>query len=526
MKVAFLIVLFCISVGVHANPKIFDQAVSLYGQGKYKATVELLDRLKDSLDPGDTKTLGFLLYWKAMSNNRQQEFQLATVEFEKAISLGYVPEDLHYELGQAHFALENFHLAKIHFNESFRRGFKKGTCLYYLAYVSHELGDASDARSYYLAIRKLSDAEAGETRQAAEMQLADLELSDAEKGVKVFAAVKEKVIPQYERAYDVNSGSALAPKIKEKITGLQRKYELILFQLRNGRSALVPPYFLRAAEEIGYDTNVTFTPTETTISKAKQGSGFSKSEALGRYTFYYKNFFSIAPETRFNYTRYFNRTPEIYRNDNYFLAPAIRTAYEHSLFGSAASTLVDYDFNYAQRDVRGEEKLEFSSSAHVFMLGERFKFFTAGETVVRLRDRQFKSYIPASNSKTLSLVVEQTVALKNSTLLLYSSLDRTRVNREVFNTNAMTLRADWLLPSYRDWFNPALGLGLTLTDPIKDRANRGLEKNLNPSLKFSKVLGKGLRLNSRLEHQRNISKDRQNFYYKKNIAGLELEYVF
>jgi hypothetical protein len=160
------------------------------------------------------------------------------------------------------------------------------------------------------------------------------------------------------------------------------------------------------------------------------------------------------------------------------------------------------------------------------MLGERFKFFSFGETVVRLRERQFKSYIPLSNSKTLSLVVEQTVGLKNSTLLLYSSLDRTRVNRDVFDTDALTLRADWLLPSFRDWFNPSVGMGLTLTDPINDRSNRGLEKNIGPTLKFSKVLGKGFRLNSRLEHQQNISKDRTNFNYKKNIAALELEYIF
>jgi hypothetical protein len=234
---------------------------------------------------------------------------------------------------------------------------------------------------------------------------------------------------------------------------------------------------------------------------------------------YYKNFFSIAPETRFNYTRYFHRIPEIFRNDNYFFAPAIRTAYEHSLFGNAASTLLDYDFNYAQRDVHGTEKLEFSSRAHVFMLGERFKFFSSGETVLRLKERFFESYISLSNSKTQSLVVEQTVGLKSSTLLLYSSLDRTRVNREIFDSNALTMRADWLLPSFRDWFNPSVGLGITLTDPINDRSNRGPEKNLNPSLKFSKVLGKGFRLNSRLEHQQNISKDQKNFYYKKNIIS-------
>lgn len=514
------------SLEAFAEDKLFQKAVSLYGQGKYQATVEELDRLKKEVSSKNTKTLSFIAYWKGMSLNRLQEFDLAAIQFQSSLDFGYIPLDLHYELGQAYFALEKFYFAKIHFNESFKRDFKKGTCLYYLGYLSHELGDDQDAKAYYLLIRRLNDQDAGETRQAAELQISDIELAQAEKQPAVFNVIKDQVIPQYERALRVNETSNLAPKIKEKIINLQRKYELVLFQLRNGRAALIPPYFLRAAQEFGYDTNVTFTPTETTIASSKQGSGFSKSEVLGRYTFYYKNFFSIAPETRLNYTRYTNRIPEIFRNDNYFLAPAIRSAYEHTLFGNAASILLDYDFNYAQRDVQATETLDFSSSAHLFMLGERFKFFSVGETVVRLKERQFKSYIPLSNSKTLSLVVEQTVGLKNSTLLLYSGLDRTRVNREAFDSNALTMRVDWLLPSYRDWFNPSVAMGLTLTDPINDRSNRGMEKNISPGLKFSRALGKGFRLNSRLEHQRNISKDRKNFYYKRNIGGIELEYIF
>lgn len=499
----------------------FRKANELYSQGKYRGTIEELNRLKD-----DRQNAGFISYWKGMSYNRLQEFPLAERHFKKALSLGYNPQDLHYELGQALFASENLIEAKIHFSESFKRSFKRATSLYYMAFISKEMGEIENARSLFDSVRKLPDADGVEARQAAHMQLADIEFEAAEKKPDVFRRMKSDVIPLYEDAYDVNPDSPLAPRIKEKITQIQKKYELILFQLQNGRPAQVPPYFLRIAQEFGLDTNVTFAPAETTIAKARQASGFSKTEAMGRYTFYYKNFLSFSPELRANNTYYFNRVPEIHRNDNYLIAPALRTSFEHSLFNNPASLLVDYEFNEARRDVNAREKLEFSSRSHALMIGERFKIFSKGETVIRLRQRQFESFIPASDSSTTSVVFEQILGFEKHTFLFLGSLDRTRVKSDVFDTDAAMLRIDWLLPKFRDWFNPSIGMGLIVTDPINDRDARGIETNLNPSLRLSRSLGKNWRVNTRFEHQRNNSKDKKNFAYKKNIGALEFEYLF
>jgi hypothetical protein len=129
-------------------------------------------------------------------------------------------------------------------------------------------------------LTKTTDPEEKEVRQAAQMQLADMNLSEAESRPDVFRVVENEIIPQYQNAILFSPGTPVAAKAQEKIISLQKKYELVLFQLSNGRPTLIPPYFLRAAQEVAVDSNVTFSPTETTIaiietySKLKQ---FSKA---------------------------------------------------------------------------------------------------------------------------------------------------------------------------------------------------------------------------------------------------------
>ena len=521
----FTFFFFIFSFSVQAQENLFKSVMQNYTQGKYRATVDELNKIENSKNL-DQKSRGLIAYWKAMALNRLQDYPSAIEEFNKAIKLKYIPLDLNYELGQALFASEKLADAKVQFSESFKRSFKRGTSLYYMAYISKELGERENAETLFIDVVRLPDADALEPRQAAQLQLGDLALEAVESEKDAIRRVESEVIPTYEKALVINPDSGLAGKIKDKIKELQKKYNLVLFQLRNGRPTLIPPYFLRAAQEFGLDTNVTFAPQETTIEKSRQSSTFSKTEFFGRYTYYYKDFLSYSPEFRFNNTYYFNRVPEIYRNDNLLMAPAIRLAHEHALWGNPASFHFDYEFNEARRDVNSKKRLEFSSRSHTFTIGEKFKYFTFGETALRLRERIFESFVSISDSKATGIVVEQVVGLPQSTLLIYSSLDFTRVRSKAFDTNALMIRADWLLPKYRDFFTPSLGMGFSITDPINDRENRGLETLLNPSLRLSRDIGKNWKLNSRFEHQTNNSKDKTNFAFRKNLFGLELEYVY
>lgn len=523
------LLVFLFSLSVYAQDDHFVNASKLFNEGKYQSTIEELNPIEIELQKTveGKKKLGLVYYWKALSFNRLQDFPNAITYFDLAIEHGYQkPQDFNYEYGQALFASEKFSEARVQFKKSVNRKFKVAVSLYYLGYVSSELGDNKKAYTFYRAVGLLNTPEAKEVIQAAEVQIGDIYLAESEKRKDSFKSVEKVVIPQYQRALELDRESPLANRIQEKIVTLQRKYDLMLFNLRNGRPAINPPYFIRLAQEFGFDSNVTFAPAETTVSKARQGSTFSKTDVFGRYTFYHDDYFSMAPEFRFNNTYYFNRVEEIYRNDNYLLAPAIRTSYEHTLWSRPASTIVDYDFNEARRDVNAEHQLVFSSRSHAFMIGQRFNYWVFGESTMRLRYRIFDSYIDDADASTTSLVFEQIKNLQVNTLLFYFSYDRTRVTSKVFDTDSFTFRTDFIMSRMFDLFTPSFGLGVTSTDPINDRAERGRELMLSPGFRLSKTFAKRWRANLKYDYMRNDSKDTSSFAFKKQISSLELEYLF
>lgn len=517
MKLLFILLF--LSTGLRAQP--LKRATEAFSAGRYQTTINELEGVEVT-----DKNAGLIHYWKGISYARLQDYNEANKNFAQALKLKYEPVDIHYEYGQALFASEKLKLARFHFKESLRKRFKRGVCLYYMGYISRELGEKKTAFQLFKRMDRLTQAERDEVEQAGELQIADLYIEQVEKKRDAFRAVEGYVIPQLEKALAVNPASALAPAIKDRIIGLQRKYDLVLFNLRNGRPALNPPYFIRLAQEVGLDSNVTFAPTETTIAKSKQSSPFSRTDVLGRYTFYIDDYFSVSPELRFNYTYYTHRIPEIYRNDNYFLAPALRTAYEHTYDGKPASLLFDYEYGEARRDVEAKKELVFSSRSHTLMLGERLNVFERGETIVRLRHRNFESYVPSLDSKTLSLVLEQIIAFKQSTLLFYGSYDRTRVSESIYDTDALTVRGDLIFDRVRDWFTPSLGFGITRTDPINNQKERGVEYLVNPSARLSRTIGQRWRGTLKYDYMKNGSKDETNFQFVKSIYSFELEYLF
>lgn len=507
------------------DQKIFQTSSKLFSQGKYSAVVTELSII-EKMSNLNKATLGLIAYWKGICYNRIQDFPQAIASFDLALSYDYRPVDIHYEYGQALYASEKMQEARIQFRESLKKKFKRAICLYYIGYISREVGDRKKAVTFFKAIGKLPPEETKDVLQAAEFQIGDVYLDQVEKSRDAFKAVETYVIPQYKRALAIDESSNLAKPIREKIMDLQRKYDLMMFNLRNGRPVLNPPHFLRAALENGIDTNVTFSPEETTIAKSKQSSGFTKGDIIGRYTYYLQNWASISPEVRFNYTYYHNRVPEIYRNDNYLVAPALRTSFEHTLWKKPASTLLDYDFSQAQRDVNAEKKLVFSSRSHTFMLGERFNYFSKGESILRLRYRLFDSFSDPSDSKAISLVYEQVVALSENTLLFYGSYDRTRVTNDVFDTDSFTFRTDFIMSRIGSIGTPSFGLGLTSTDPVNNSSERGRELLINPNFRLSKIFAKRWRGNLKYDYTDNQSKDEDGFAYKKSVYSVEIEYLF
>lgn len=501
----------------------FKNVVSPFTQGKYQRAVDELTLLESMTT--NKGQLGLIAYWKGICHNRLQDFPAAISSFDKSLQLGFNPVDLSYEYGQALYAADMLQEARLQFRESLKKKFKRAVSLYYIGFISRELGEKKKAVTFLKAIEKLDKTEAMEVRQAAEFQVGDIYLEQVEKHPDAFRAVESYVIPQYELALKIDRESSLAPKIKRKIQELQQKYDLILFKLRNGRDTLVPPYFLRLAAEIGRDSNVTFSPTGQEVDESEKASLFSKTDAMGRYTFYYSNFITISPEMRFSYTRYLNRVEEIYRNDNYILAPALRTTYEHTLWKKPASLIMDYEYNDARRDIEAREELDFAFRAHTMTVGERFNFFSWGESTVRLKYRVFDSYDDNSDSRNIGLSWEQVKSFPVSMLLLYASYDQSRVEKDTYDNDSLNLRADWILPNFKGWFSPSLGLGFSYIDPINDEV-RGTEFLLNPSVRLTRSVGRNWRTTLRYDFQDYKSDDEDNFAYRKHLYALEFEYIF
>lgn len=508
---------------------LFKKSYELFASGRYNATLDELNIVERTLDQDHKSSKaqkGLVAYWKGITYNRTQDFFKAIESFDKSLSLNFDPIDINYEYGQALFAAQKLQEARLQFRESLKKRFKRAISLYYIAYISKEVGDKKKAVTFYQAIQKLPAEEIKEVAQASEMQIGDIYLEQAEKHPDSFRAVESYVLPQYKKALQSDPDSGLAQIIEKKIVDLQKKYDLILLRMRNGRPTLNPPYFLRLAQEISNDSNVTFTPEETTTASSDKSSLYSKTDVMGRYTFYVRNMISIAPELRMNYTYYTKRTSDIYRNDNYLIAPAVRMYYEHTLFKKPASTLLDFEHSYVERDIDAQKKLKYASRSNGVMIGERFNYFDAGESILRFRYRKFDSYNANSNSNTKSFVYEQVKSFKENILLFYSSYDMTRVDDESFDTNGLTLRGDLIFAPYKNWFTPSVGFGLTLTDPINNKDGRGMEKLYNPSLRLARLFGKRMRGSFKIDYSKNDSKDKANFAYTKTIYGFELEYLF
>lgn len=506
------------------NREQFKQAKDLFSQGKYQGAVDNLNQIPKHDLKGEVE--GLVHYWKGVCYNRLQDYSAAVKEFRKSLKVSYTPKDIHYEYGQALFALDRLEGAADQFKLSVKNDFKVAVSQYYLGFIAKEKGNNRSAFYEFRKIHKSGDVEAKNVIQAAEMQIADMYLQQSEKKKDPIKNVRDHVIPQYKAAYDVDPHSSLAIQINEKVKELQRKYDLVLLRLENGRPAQDPRYFLKINGEFGLDSNVTFLPAEATVENSHKESTYLKTDFIGRYTFYPTNYVSLAPEFRFNRTYYTNRVPDIYKNDNYLIAPSLRTAYEHSAFSAPAAVLFDFTYSEVQRDVNAKKDLEFSSRSYTYMLGERFTLIANSESIVRVRYMDYTSYIKSLNFKTTSAVIEHIHSFEPFTLVSILNYDMRRGDTDTLDTNTIGIRGDVILNRIRNWFTPSFGLGISRIDPINDRLSRGQETMWNPNIRLSKTFWQRWRTNLKYDYTKYKSGNKTSFDYNKSVYSWDLEYIF
>ncbi|MBL7666204.1 MAG: hypothetical protein JNM93_13795 [Bacteriovoracaceae bacterium] len=500
---------------------------TLFKQGDYAGSLEKLSELEQNYT-GPKKDLlnAFLAYWRGVANNRIQDYSEAINNFAKADENFYRPDDFYYEYAQALYAMDKLKKSRDYFMRSALRKYKAAVSLYYVAFISQTLRDFKVAVKAYRRIETLDDPEKDSVIQASKMQIAEIYLNAVDKKEDQVGFLQKRVIREFEEALKFEPDSNLSRDIRRKMLAVQDKYGLLLLKMRNGRPTIFPRAFVKVGQEIAYDSNVIFSPDNLQLSASDTGSFLSRTDVYMRNIFYSGNSVSIQPEFRSNLAVHANRSNEtIYASDNLNSTAAVRTAFEHWMWGKPASVLFDYEFNYVLKDLNAENSLIYNSSAHVFMIGERFNWFNAGETIMRLKYRDTTNTTDTSSSTITSGILEQMVNFESGHILLfYGDMSLTRVETDTFDTNSMTFRLDWIAPRIFDYATPTLGLGYTYSDVINDDS-RGTETLINPTFKLTRVVNDSLRANLKFDYMKNTSGS-DSFAYNKFTAAFGLEWIF
>ena len=519
---SFLVGFFSISAFAIEPDELLNQFYSKFQKAEYRSSLAPLEELFKI--PGQEPVAS---YWQGIVYNKLEKYNDSIAAFKKADFYKAPFKDLYYEYAQALYAANILAPARKAFGKSVINKHKMATSLYYMGFISQTLEDYKLAINYYKKVNQLKDPEAKEVNQAARFQLAEIYYLEAKKSVVPLKVIQDYCLPEFKYALSLDRHSGLAPDIQKRIYQIMDEFELLHLKMINGRNTLTPRYYLKLSQELRYDTNVILQANQVSNEAQQKLSPASKTEVIGRYAFYPNKRISILPEFRGHYTKYLNSTdPNIYKNDNYSITPAIRTSYEWTANKKMASHLFDFDYNYTARDVNQSKELVFNGRNLIYMIGEKLNPFSFGETIIRLRRKDFTSYIYYSDSQTYSLAFEQTINfLTNHVLFISTSLDQTKVTNNAFDTNSFMLRFDYITPRFRTWFTPTLSLTTFLNDPINQKETRGLEKMINPGIKLSRGFHQW-RGNFKYDFTRNISLDKETYDYTKHVYGLELEYLF
>ncbi len=521
MKKLYIIITILFVGSTFANTSKFQDPIKkLYEQGKYEKILDIFDRR-----PVDNKIVN---YWRGLSNIRLNEYDEGIKFLAKSIKQKYNAKDIHYEYGQALYVSERLQEARVAFKQSVKNKYKVAVSLYYIAFISQELKDFKKAVGFYNMIEKLSeDSDKKDVLQASRMQVANIYIDRVEKLPNSFVAVEKYVIPQYQKALEVDENSSLAKEIKQKIVELQRRYDLLLFKMRNGRPTSFPRYFIKGNLSYNIDDNVRNLDDKTKSSNDKKDieSNFINAGVFARYTFYPNSSFSVSPELNISYTNYASDSDFIKTNNSVSYTPGIQVNYEHVYNNLPATTYLKFDYTNKLDDGDADDTLEKASDAFSIELSETLQFWNQNPTTFRYTYTQSDHEETDLSYTTHSLTWEQVVNLSRYTIFLYNSFDLNDYQNDSAASNrSLTIRADFLLPEFYSLFNPNLYISTTQTT-YTDNDERDSTSLISYGMNLSRPLFKKIFLNFNysLEDQ---SGELSTDTYKGSLISLNLDYYY
>lgn len=508
------------------NSTPIENFYKLFKKGNYQEAVASLKNVPSTQINSATNA-----YLTGLCYARLQEFDKAYDFFKKAQSLGSTASDLYYEMGQALYAMSDLQKSRQAFKKSVEINFNKPTSLYYVAHISQILEEHLVAKEYFGLILKEREADA-KIRQVAKFQLAETILLMARDEKKSFEEmtkfVSQYVLPLMKQAIDEESGSSTVPEINGRITEIQREFNLDPNYMVNGRKISAKRFNFNIGQKIKYDSNVTNASEQASVTASKKEAFISDTDLSLKYDWVLKQKYTITPDFKATHTYHSDRTnASVYENDAYSLTGALRNKIDHKIGQTISTFLFDYDYNYTAKDRDHTQKRIKYSNATTYTLGERLKYFSKGDTTIKLKYKDYTAYSNTLYNKTTSVSIDQAIAFSNQTLLIIlGQADLVdSYNNTTSSTDSYLLRFDYIIPEFFPTFTLGIGMATTFLDTKKQKATRGMEKTYNPSLDLSKDITANFKLGINYDYSKTTSKSVSNEYTKQTLTT-EFRYTF
>lgn len=499
------------------NDDILERAMSEFRSSNFREALQFAQQLR-----GDRETESLKFYLMGLCYNRLDEYEEAISSFQNAVRLGNQAADISYEIGQAYYAINDLQQAIIHFRRSYQQGHMRSSSLYYLGHISQIYDQHREARAYFDRLTK-AEREDLTLIQIAKFQSAESLLNLVRNRDDREQHIKETVLPEFETALEMSPRSQLGLDIQQRIREIKQEFGLDPNILINNRQISAKRYQLEFNQKVTYDNNITFANDQPTTEATQTDSYLLQSEIFGNRTFVYNRRYVITPQLRATKIKHTNRDePEVYRNDSYSLRPSIQTQTEFTLLDRPASFLFDYDFDYIARDREAQKETQFFSRSHTFTIGQRFQYFSFGETTFRARKRFYRGFESALNSDTITYSADQIFLLPRNHLLIgLINFDQIRIENDTFSADALTLRADYIIPNL--FQNVTFGANFTYsrTDNYNDPNKDNPDIMMMPGLNLSRTIGEHFRIRANYEYL-SISSDNPINEFSKHLFSFEL----
>ncbi len=512
-----------ISISLQAKEDL-SEFYKHYKEGSYQEAQISLGKI-----PYNKSFEGTRHYLLALTYKYLQQHELAIPNFKKAILLGKTSDDLFFEYGQSLYALNELSGALRAFQISFKKGFKKPYSLYYIAHISELLEDHKAVKVNYIKIIKDAESEKG-IKQVAYLKLASLVYENTKNKFYAENYIADYIVPLIKRGIKLDPSSDTAKELQVKYDEILLKHNMHPLLLENGRLLSRQGTNLFFTQEFQSDDNVALASDNPAVANTvtDNSSIVSNSEFFYSKRYLGGRHFVLTPEIRMTYAHYFNReNSNVFQNDSYSIAPAIRGSYNFTWNRKRAELLYEFDYNYTARDSQGIEERKFFGRSTMYSLGFRRKFFNEGDTTFKFRLRNLDSFIDDLSGPTTTLYLDQLFIRENGHIILALAIaDLYRPQNEFFATNSLLLRTDYLMPRTLLGMDINLSGSVLFLDTMEQSSTRGVERLLSFETRLQKRLTENTRLALGASYRRNVSKDEANFSYTRMIYSGEFRYSF